>query len=210
MGKLKLAFSVCLTMASSNSNPERFRSATEFPRTLQGVESAEAEKLYMEMRDCLIFTNRSRSQLMRHNNGYRGKVTQLKTDVAKLQSSINALSLEKRDLVQSREAAIAALQQEMGTLTQHLDQLSDAFDDVANFDLKGPNQFGFLAASGRFFKFLRAVRSIVLWWRQDQVEPSAPQSSLPASEYPSDDDDDKRNNPQMYTDPASINRSLRE
>lgn len=94
-------------MSSSKSNPERFRSATEFPRKLQGVESAEAEKLYLEMRDCLIFTNCSRSQLMRHNNGYRGKVTQLKTDVAKLQSSINALSLEKRDLVQSKQDAIA-------------------------------------------------------------------------------------------------------
>jgi hypothetical protein len=63
-------------MPSTKSNPERFRSATEFPRTLQGLESAEAEKLYLEMRDCLIFTNRSRSQLMRHNNGCWGKVTQ--------------------------------------------------------------------------------------------------------------------------------------
>jgi hypothetical protein len=197
-------------MADSNSNTERFRSATEFPRTLQGVESAEAERLYLEMRDCLIFTNRSRSQLMRHNNGYRGKVAQLKTDVAKLQSSINALSLERRDLEQSKQEAIAALQQEMGALTQHLDQLSDAFDDVANFDVTGPNQFGFLAASGRFFRFLRAVRSIVLWWRQDQVEPSAVQSSLPANINSPDDSEDRHNNPQMYTDPASINRSLRE
>jgi uncharacterized protein YukE len=172
------------------------------------VESAEAEKLYLEIRDCLIFTNRSRSQLMRHNDGYRDKVAQLKTDVAKLQSSINALSLEKRDLVQSKQDAIAALQQEMGTLAQHLDQLSDAFDDVANFDVAGSNQFGFLAASGRFFRFLRAVRSIVLWWRQDQIEPSAPQSSLPASYRPSDDREDRLNNPQMHTDPASNGRSL--
>lgn len=193
-------------MPSSKSNPERFRSATEFPRTLQGVESAEAEKLYLEMRDCLIFTNRSRSQLMRHNSSYRGKVVQLKTDVAKLQSSINALSLEKRDLVQSREAAIAALQQEMGTLTQHLDQLSEAFDDVASFDLTGPNQFGFLAASGRFFKFLRAVRSIVLWWRQDET--SAIHPSLPTGIQHSDSHDDRHKNPQMYTDPASNGRSL--
>jgi hypothetical protein len=193
-------------MASSNSNPERFRSATDFPRTLQGVESVEAEKLYLEMRDCLIFTNRSRSQLVRHNNGYRDKVTQLKTDVSKLQASINALSLEKRDLMQSKQDAIAALQKEMGTLTQHLDQLSDAFDDVANFDVSGPNQFGFLASSGKFFRFLRAVRSIVLWWRQD--DSSISQSSLPPSVTPTDDSEDRHNNPQLYTDPASVGRSL--
>jgi hypothetical protein len=193
-------------MASPKSNPERFRSATDFPRTLQGVESAEAEKLYLEMRDCLIFTNRSRSQLMRHNNGYRGKVTQLKTDVSKLQASINALSLEKRNLVQSKQDAISALQQEMGTLTQHLDQLSDAFDDVANFDLTGPNQFGFLASSGRFFKFLRAVRSIVLWWRQDDSSPVQP--ALPTSIHPSAESEDRHNNPQMHTGPASTGRSL--
>jgi uncharacterized protein YukE len=193
-------------MTPSNSNTKRFRSATEFPRKLQNLELTEAETLYQEMRDCLIFTNRSRAQLMRHNNGYRDKVTQLKTDVAKLQSSINALSLEKRDLVQSKQGAIAALQQEMGTLTQHLDQLSDAFDDVANFDITGPNQFGFLASSGRFFKFLRAVRSIVTWWRQD--ESSITQSSLPVSTHSSDDSEDRRNNPQMYTDPASNGRSL--
>jgi DNA repair exonuclease SbcCD ATPase subunit len=173
---------------------------------LQGVESAEAEKLYLEMRDCLIFTNRSRSQLMRHNNSYRSKVAQLKTDVAKLQSSINALSLEKRDLVQSKQDAIAALQREMGTLAQHLDRLSDAFDDVANFDVTGPKQFGFLAASVRFFRFLRAVRSIVLWWRQD--ESSATQPFLPTSSQPSDDSEDRCNNSQMYTDPASNGRSL--
>ncbi|WP_404783648.1 hypothetical protein [Altericista sp. CCNU0014] len=206
MGKLKLAFSVCSIVSSSKSNPARFRSATEFPRSLQGIETTEAEKLYLEMRDCLIFTNRSRSQLMRHNNGYRDKVAQLKTDVAKLQSGIDALSLEKRDLVQSKQDAIAALQQEMSTLTQHLDQLSEAFDDVANFDVSGPNQFGFLASSGKFFRFLRAVRSIVLWWRQD--EPPTVQSSLPANTHPSNNSEDRRNNPQMYTDPASNGRSL--
>jgi hypothetical protein len=61
-------------MLSSNSRTERFRSAAEFPRTLQGVESDKSEKLFLEMRDCLVFTNRSQSQLMRHNNGDRGKV----------------------------------------------------------------------------------------------------------------------------------------
>ncbi len=188
-----------------DSKTERFRSATEFPRTLQGIDPTETEKLYLEMRDCLIFTNRSRAQLMRHNSGYRSKVTQLKTDVSKLQSSINALSLEKRDLVQSKQAAIAALQQEMGTLTQHLDQLAEAFDDVANFDVTGPNQFGFLANSGRFFRFLRAVRSIVLWWRQDD-EKTIPSSVI--NQLPQDEREDRQDNPQMYTDPASNGRSL--
>jgi hypothetical protein len=195
-------------MTLSDSTTERFRSATDFPRSLQGLETAEIEKLYLEMRDCLIYTNRSRAQLIRHNNGYRDKVTQLKTDVAKLQANINTLSTEKRDLVQSNQTVISSLQSEIGTLTQHLDQLAEAFDDVANFDVTGDNQFGFLAASGRFFKFLRAVRSIVFWWRQDVSEP--PSSALPGAVLNPEDGDDRRHNPQMYTDPASIQRSLRD
>jgi hypothetical protein len=55
----------------STQPSDRFRSATEFPKTIKPLDPSEAEQLYVEMRDCLIFTNRSRAQLLRRNEEHK-------------------------------------------------------------------------------------------------------------------------------------------
>ena len=62
-------------MATSDQVSARFRSATEFPKTIEGLEGVAADSLYVEMRDCLIFTNRSRAQLTLFHHSRQSKIS---------------------------------------------------------------------------------------------------------------------------------------
>lgn len=201
-----------VTMATQNRSSDRFRSATDFPKSIESVEQAEANKLYVELRDCLIFTNRSRSQLLRRNEEHKQTALQLKSDITRMQGLINQLTLEKTQITESNRQIVTELQQEMSTMASHLDELSDAFGVVADFeDAQQSSGMGLLAAPGRFFRFLRAVKAIVLWWRKDDQSPDALPSETPPpkARFPDDPSfEDRRENPQMYSDPASQNRSL--
>lgn len=197
-------------MAKPDSPSDRFRSATEFPKTIQTLERSEAETLYEEMRDCLIFTNRSRAQLVRRNQEYKERTGLLKEDVQRLQAMIQRLAVEKQQTLQEKEEMIRALETEMTTMASHLDELAIAFDGVADVETAEQTQWSFVALPGRFFRFVRAVRAVVTWWRSDRPDDLPPAPSRPAlgPSEPEDGDEDRQDNPQMYTDQASINRSL--
>ncbi len=153
-------------MVKAKTNSARFRSATEFPKTIRGMEQGAAEPLYQEMRDCLIFTNRSRAQLIRYNNQYRSDLDQLKADQSRLQTLINQLSQEKAAITTRNQEIIDNLKAEAKIMAQHLDELAVAFDQVS--DIKAENlQWDFLALPQRFFALWRAVKAIVLAWRRD-------------------------------------------
>lgn len=188
-------------MSAENSNPEKFRSATEFPKTINGLDSDAVQKLYIEMRDCLIFTNRSRAQLIRHNENYKGKVLQLQTE---LQNTIQKLTREKELIAQDNQLVINELQQELSALSLQFDELTSAFEDVEQLNL-GQNQMSLIAQPQKFFRFLNAVRRIVGLWRSDRNDGDP--ALAPSTEAPTDPDTQKQN-PQMYTDPASLGRSL--
>jgi hypothetical protein len=192
-------------MAGSDRSTARFRSATEFPKTVEHLSVSESNQLYAEMRDCLIFTNRSRSQLLRRNEEHKQTTLSLKADVARLQSLIHQLSSEKQELVQGRQGAMLELEHELKTMTTHLDQLSKAFEEVE--DVNGA--MGVLAIPGRFTKFWQALKALILWWREEYGEEAAPAKALSSSPQQVNEDD-RRENPQMYTDPASVQRSLRD
>ena len=199
-------------MAGSQPSSDRFRSATEFPKSVQTLERSKADALYEEMRGCLIFTNRSRAQLIRRNEEHKTKTGLLKQDVQRLQGMIRQLAAEKQQIAQTKQDIIQALEAEMTTMASHLDELSVAFDDIADVETAEQTQWSFMALPRRFFRFLRAVKAVVLWWRSERPDdspslPSASQSAaLPGEAI--DEDEDRRDRPQMYTDQASINRSL--
>jgi len=194
------------------SSSARFRSATEFPKTVQDLDLTKADALYQEMRDCLIFTNRSRAQLIRRNEEYKTKASLLKEDIQRLQTMIHQLAADKQRIAQEKQGIIQDLEAEMQTMASHLDELSFAFDGMADIDDAAQNQWSFVSMPNRFFRFLQAVKAIVMWWRSDRPTDNPPlptpvQPSLSAGEE-IDLDDDRRDRPQMYSDPASINRSL--
>lgn len=194
-------------MAISDNQPSaRFRSATEFPKTLDSLDERDAKHLYSEIRDCLIFTNRSRSQLVRRNEEHKQTTLKLRNDVARLQAAIHQLSAEKQQLTQSNQAIVTALETQIYAMSSHMDELSGAFEQIADID---DASWSLLAAPKRLVKFLKAVRSVVTWWRQDQDD----NVGLVRIEQPlkltgESGDDDRQNRPQMHSDPASINRSL--
>ena len=196
-------------MAQSNSAHDRFRSATDFPKTIQPFEPAEADALYQEMRDCLIFTNRSRSQLARRNEEHKIKTNLLKQDIGRLQIAINQLAREKQLVSQDSQSIIQSLEDEMATMATHLDELSIAFGDIADVEAE-QTQWSFIALPHRFFRFLRAVKVVVTWWNSERPEdrPPLPSSSQPETVDVVDEEEDRRDRPQMYTDQASIGRSL--
>lgn len=199
-------------MTRQNQSSERFRSATEFPKTIESLNNAEADELYKEMRDCLIFTNRSRSQLLRRNEEHKQSALRLKTDVERLQVMISQLKLEKEQLASNNRQIVTDLEREISSMAGYLDQLSAAFDSVSDVDNPEKAHWGYLSAPNRFFKFLRAIKAIVLWWREDKGEEtetlkftSVSQSYLPGEV---DADEERIEKPQMYTDSASQGRSL--
>ncbi len=107
----------------------------------------------------------------------------------------------------SNQQVVSELTQQITAMAGHLDQLTEAFDGIA--DITSPA--GFIAQPNRFFRFIQALKAIVLFWREDQDDqfnpPSLPRSkpSLP-EQYGTDTD--RRDNPQMYQDSASQGRSL--
>lgn len=193
-------------MAGSDRSTARFRSATEFPKTIQPFSPTEANQLYAEMRDCLIFTNRSRSQLLRRNEEHKQTALSLKADIARLQSLINQLNADKQELVQTRQEAMVELERELKTMTTHLDHLSKAFEEVEEVN----GAMGVLAIPGRFTRFWQALKALILWWREEYGEEPTPAAKVLPSSSPQAAESDRRENPQMYSDPASVQRSLRD
>lgn len=200
-------------MGMPKPSSDRFRSATEFPQTIQSLAPVEADALYVEMRDCLIFTNRSRAQLVRRNEEHKTKASLLKEDVQRLQGMIHQLANEKQLIAQEKQGIIQNLEAEMKTMASHLDELSSAFDGMADIETAEQNQWSIVSMPNRFFRFLQAVKTIVMWWRSDRPDnsptlpPAPPPTPLP-SEAAVDEDEDRRERPQLYSDQASINRSL--
>lgn len=196
-------------MAPSDQNTARFRSATEFPKTTEQLARTEADALYEEMRDCLIFTNRSRAQLIRRNEEHKQKALALRSNVERLQTTIQQLSQEKQQLATKDRLIVTELEAEIRSMSLHLEQLSVAFDAIPDIEDVQQSHWGMLAFPHRLLSFLRAVKAVVTWWRQDHAGAEA--SATPQLPGSSDlSEEDRRNNPQMYTDAASINRSLRE
>ncbi|HEY9895561.1 MAG TPA: hypothetical protein V6D34_09145 [Candidatus Sericytochromatia bacterium] len=192
-------------MATSKHPTERFRSATDFPKTVEHLSASDVSQLYVEMRDCLIFTNRSRSQLVRRNEEHKQTVVTLRSDVARLQQLINQVAQDKQVLAQNKQDVITALEQELGTMSSHLDQISRAFKDVE--DINGP--MGAMAFPVRFNRFWRALRALVIWWREENDE-GMDSGALPPASSPSLNQEDRQEKPQMHSDPASVQRSLRD
>lgn len=191
-------------MAAQQSPSDRFRSATDFPKTIAALNPTEAEQIYVEMRDCLIFTNRSRSQLIRRNEEHKQTALALRSDLARLQSAINQLNQEKQQLAKSQQSVITELNRELQVMTNRMDQLSQAFSDVEDVN----SAMGVMAIPGRFSRFWQALKALILWWREEYGD-DLPEDSgtLPGASPKTPTDDDRRDNPQMYTDPASIQRS---
>ncbi len=183
----------------------RFRPATDFPKTIQSLEREQVEQLYSEMRDCLIFTNRSRAQLTRRNEEYKQSLAVLRDDAARMQGLIQQLSAEKSEILRDRQAVIFELQRELRAMTTHLEGISSAFDEVK--DINDPMEV--MSIPGKFRKFWKALKALILWWRDNYGgEPALPPT--PPRPLPPSLEDDHRENPQMYTDPASIQRSERD
>lgn len=195
----------------SSGQDARFRSATEFPTTVASLDAAAANDLYAEMRECLIFTNRSRAQLMRWNNQHKQDKLELKEKVNRLHDMISQLNVEKQNLTQRNQQIVSELESEISSMATHLDRLSEAFEPFADIDNIEQSKWSFLALPNRFFKFLQAVKSIVMWWRDDHDLEPPPLAGASNPKLPGDsesEDQDRRDRPQMYSDPASINRSL--
>jgi hypothetical protein len=197
-------------MTAPEENHRLFRSATEFPRSIEGIELAEADRLYKEMRAYLVSTNRSQGQLRSYNERYRGEITELKNSRDRLQEAINKLTVEKESIIKARGTDISQLQTELENLSRHLDCLSNAFNGVEDL-VKPGAQWGAASFSQRMLDFLRSIRQIVQWWRSENNPPVLPtsQPSLPPSSQVNNSDD-RRENPRMHTDPAAINRALRD
>lgn len=189
-------------MANPQQPSARFRSATEFPKTIATLNPSEAEQLYTEMRECLIFTNRSRAQLIRRNEEHKQTALQLKSNVEQLQHLIRQLELDKQQLAASNQEVVSELSQQIEVMAGHFDKLTEAYDAISDIE----NPAGFMAQPGRFFRFIRALKAIILFWREEHDPPSLPEPPKQMNQYGTDAD--RRENPQMYQDPASINRSL--
>ncbi len=200
----------------------RFRSATDFPKRIENLDTGEVNQLYGEMRDCLIFTNRSRAQLIRRNEEHKDKAIALRSNVDRLQSMIDRLNQNKQSLAGGQQAIIDELEQEMEGMSQQLDQLSDAFGTIEGWADPDTGQFQFMAIPQKLFTFLRTVKNIVLAWRGDNGSSSSQSRAIAPSRggpsfsdgphgnslTPDEEEQDRRERPQMYEDQASINRSL--
>jgi hypothetical protein len=200
-------------MTHSEQTSSRLRSATEFPQSIEHLPLQDANQIYREMRDCLVFTNRSRAQLVRRNTEHKEKALRLKTDVERLNSYLQQLALDKEQLTARNQQVVAGLEREMAVLSQHLDHLSEVFDQVSDVDSLEQTKWSYLSFPSRFFNFIRAVRAIVTAWRNDddqpvEIEASSTPSELPVAEEPVDPEKDARDHPWMYDDPASTGRSL--
>jgi hypothetical protein len=127
---------------------------------------------------------------------------------------ISQLKGEKEQLAADNRQIVAALEREIGSMAGHSDQLSAAFDSVADVDNPDKAYWGVLSVPGKFLKFLNAIKAIVMWWRDDQEEDTkslivtnVSQTYLPGK-VEVDTDEERIEKPQMYTDQASQGRSL--
>lgn len=186
-------------MTSSEVRTARFRSATEFPKTIQELSLSEADLIYQEMRDCLIFSNRSRSQLVRRNRENKEKVLQLQTIIHQLNQKVQQRNSKDQEVFSELVGS------ELATMTSRLDALALAFEEVADID----SPMSVMAMPSRFSRFWKALKDLILWWKEEQQDESL--DVLPIQSNPIlNSEEDRRNNPQMYTDPASVQRSLRD
>lgn len=193
-----------MAASAQSSNYARFRPATEFPRNVQTLEREEANALYEEMRACLVFTNRSRGQLIRRNEEHKEKALALRSQVNHLQELINRLQNQKTAEILEREALIKQLAREMQAMDFQLSSLSDAFDAVGDIEAEAQSQWGRILFPKRILELLKAVKALMQWYRRDY------DSTLPDSpvEVTSIDEVDRRDHPHRYSDQASINRDL--
>ncbi len=148
--------------------------------------------------------------MLRRNQEHKTKAGVLKTDIQRLQGIITQLATEKQQISAANQAIIQDLTVEIAKMATHLDELSLAFDGVSDIETAAQSQWNFVSLPNRFFRFLRAVKTVVLWWRSEHPPtltelPAASPPHIPPSERT---DLERRQNPQMYTDPASVNRSL--
>ncbi|KAI9135116.1 hypothetical protein [Acaryochloris sp. CCMEE 5410] len=198
-----------------NQKTQEFRSATEFPTSIQELDIKEADRVYCEIRQYLVSTNRSQGQLRRYNESYRQDISKYRDNISDLQKTrdnlqlaINQLTAEKKELLNDKSEAIELLEQEVTNLSGNLDTLSEAFEGIIDFD--DPNvQWASTSFMTRVWNFLKSVRLIVRGWNiEDQLPSTADHESLPPSRE--NIAMEERENPRMYTDPASINRALRD
>jgi hypothetical protein len=126
--------------------------------------------------------------------------------------SIQKLSQEKQQLAASSQELLRGMEQELMAMGSRLETLSSAFDAVADVETADRMQWSFLTLPQRFLNFLNAVRGIVNWWREEQgIEPTPPQPVLPSAEpklTPEEEAQKRKDDSQMYTDQASVGRSL--
>ncbi|MGF1497568.1 MAG: hypothetical protein ACFB8W_12190 [Elainellaceae cyanobacterium] len=199
-------------MTTPDQSQARFRSATEFPKTIGGLERLEADALSVEMRECLIFTNRSRAQLVWWNDRHKQDKLELKTSVNRLQDMIQQLTAEKQQLSQDRQQIVSELEHEIRTMAINLDRLTDAFEPFADLEDEEQSRWSFLSLPGRFVKFLQAVKSIVMWWKEEKGDDATLQATsneaLPLPGAIEDGVEDRRDRPWLYDDQASQSRSL--
>lgn len=196
-------------MATSDKSNSRFRSSTDFPKTIESFDPSEANKVYEEMRDCLIFTNRSRSQLIRRNEEHKQTILKVKTDFDHLQGMISQLKKDKESLAEDNQKVIAALELQIGTMSGHLDKLSSAFDSVSDIGNVSQAQWGYLSFPDRFFNLVKAIKIIVLWWREEKHEEPKILNKDFSQLHLYGREDSEEDKPQMGTDNASQQRSER-
>lgn len=192
---------------TSASNTARFRSVSDFPKVIETLEREEADAMYVEMRACLEFTNRSRGQLIRRNAEHKEKTLALKSNVDTLQTLINQLQTQKESQLQEREYIIAQLAGEMKEMSGQLNTLSEAFEAVGDLENEAQPQWGRMLFPSRIMRLLSAVKSLMQWWRK-QENSEFEDKSHPAELVGGVDEQDRLDHPERYTDQASINRSL--
>jgi len=175
----------------SNSEPasDRFRSATEFPKSITHLDLVAANEVYLELRASLVHSNRSRAQLSRWNQDYRQSNSQLRQQVERMQSLVGELEQGKRALAQEQQQVVTALTSEIKSLSTQLDRLSDAFGSVEDLTDPSTGQWNFFAFPSRLFQFLGAVKSIVLFWREENELPPATNNTSPQITSPNNQTD---------------------
>ena len=193
---------------TASPDTARFRSATDFPKSIQALEPAQVGTVYEEMRDCLIFTNRSRAQLVRRNSEHKETTLQLRDRLTHFQSLIDQLKNQKQAQLLEKEFLINQLAEEMTEMSAQLGVLSDAFNEVGDVDTDVQTHWGQLIVPTRFIKLLRAVKSVMLWWNQRDGQSLPENSDAIEIVHESATETAKREQPQMYSDQASTDRSL--
>ncbi|MGB3766603.1 MAG: hypothetical protein WA947_08585 [Phormidesmis sp.] len=194
-------------MTASTDNA-RFRSATDFPKNIQELDSMQASSTYEEMRDCLIFTNRSRAQLLRRNSEHKETTLQLRDRLTHFQNLIDQLKNQKQAQLIEKEALINQLAEEMTEMSTQLGVLSNAFNEVGDVEAEAQTHWGQLVFPARIVRLLRAVRSVMLWWNQRDGQSLPEDSDVVEIVHANATEADKQDQPQMHSDQASTGRYL--